>query len=88
MHICAGRAKVGGGSLPFTQASKKLRFNADGKILVFQHASGRLAMKHGTAVANGPPRAADSLLSNKPVFNAKQVMGKFFCDKRCDQIYS
>ena len=72
--VRAGRAEVGGGARVRAVAAQELHFDRDGKVLVFAHRVGRLAVDHDAAVAQWPSRAALGLLADEAVLDAEHVV--------------
>src|SRR5687768_6636000 len=77
-YIGAGSAEVRRGPFILAITTEELNFNGNREILVDEHGFGIEAMQHRSAVPDRPAGAAGSLVTNKPIFNAEQVITKFF----------
>ena len=76
-HVCARCAEVAGCAFVFAVAAEELDLYANGKILLFGHCFGVLAVNHYSAVADGPAGTARCLFADETILEADAVVRKF-----------
>src|SRR5690606_37130968 len=86
-HMRTRRAEICRCALILTVATEKLYFYGDGKILIYAHRRGILAMQHRSAVSKGPARTFISLLSDETIFKTQYVVRELIFMKDVTKLF-